>query len=94
MRDSNAVIRHGHALFCAVPQAILHFPLTQHTAAAVNSERIAAQILGKLTAGGKFELYILSGKAADPVRQFFRADVTALSVMRAALGDEHRIAIL
>ena len=77
-----------------MPQTILHFPLVQHAAAAVHDKCVLAHVLRKLITRGKRELHILTGKSANPVRQFFRADIAALAVMRAAFGDEHSIAIL
>ena len=94
MSDGNAIVGHRHIPLGAVPQTILHFPLVQHAAAAVHDKCVLAHVLRKLIARGKRELHILAGKSANPVRQFFRANIAALAVMRAAFGDEHSIAIL
>ena len=53
MRDGNAIVGHWHIPLGAVPQTILHFPLVQHTAAAVNNKRVLTHVLGKLIARGK-----------------------------------------
>ena len=94
MSDGNAIVGHRHIPLGAVPQTILHFPLVQHAAAAVHDKCILAHVLRKLITRGKRELHIFAGKSANPVRQFFRANIAALAVMRAAFGDEHSIAIL
>ena len=74
----------------------LHFPQVQHTAAAVNDERIALQsfgIFGKLTAADKVKIQSFAGVLPYPAGQFDSADVLALSMVGAAFTNQNFIAV-
>ena len=93
LRDGDAVVRDGDGLLGGAAQARLHFALVQHARAAVNDERVRGEVIRELTARGEGKIDVPAGVAFHPARQLFRADVTALAVMCAALGDENRIAV-
>ena len=60
----------------------------------MNDQLIAGHILRKFRPRRKMKLRRFSRVLADPVRQLLRADVTALAMMRTALGNKDRISVL
>ncbi len=83
--DYNAVVCDGSiGIFCAFNPG-LHFPLIQHTCAAMDHKLKIPGIVWKFTAGGEEKLRLGFGIAANPFRKLFCADITALPVVRAAL---------
>ena len=92
--DGHAVIGDGHPGSHGPLHPGLHLPVVEHTAAAVDGQRDAVKVLRKFAAGSEAELQVFfAGVAVDPRRQLHRADILALAMMGAALGDQHRIAI-
>ena len=59
----------------------------------MNDKRIFRNVFGKIPARREVENNVLSRIFADPIRQFDRADVVALPVVRATLADKHTVAV-
>ena len=93
MGDCEAVVDDGNALRRGAGETRLHLFFVEHTAAAVDDQPDARKILRKLAAGGEPELRGCAGERADPRGELFGADVAALAVMGAALGDEHDVSV-
>ena len=93
LRNCRPVICDRDALAEAGCQTGLHFPLVEHTPAAVDDERNAGEILRKLRTGGKPQIQRFAGITRQPAGQLFSPDVAALPVVRAALGNQHRVAV-
>lgn len=68
--------------------------LLRHTAAAVDHQGIGGEILWELDAGGEGEFQRTAGVFSEPGGELFRTDITALTVMGAALRDEDSIPVL
>ena len=90
---NQTVIGEGHALSESALHAAGHFALIEHAAAAVYDRLVARQILRELRAGAGLDAHIRAGTLTNPAGDFHRADVAALPVMRAALSDEHCVAV-
>ncbi len=96
MRDQRSVIREGNPRVLGTVHPILHLPLRQHTAAAMDDHGVflRGKLLGEAPAGGEFKAKVPSRVLPDPSGQLHRADVLALAVVGTALGNEHLFAVL
>ena len=92
--NQNPIIGHRDLLIDSAAKTALHLPRIQHTAAAMNDQLIAGHILWKFRPRCKMKLRRFSRVLTDPSRQLLRADVTALAMMRTALGNKDRISVL
>ena len=92
--NQNPIIGHRDLLIGSAAKTALHLPRIQHTAAAMNDQLIAGHILWKFRPRCKMKLRRFSRVLTDPGRQLLRADVTALAMMRTALGNKDRISVL
>lgn len=96
MGDESTVIGERDAGCLRSFHPALHFTPVQHTAAAVNDERIALQffgIFGKLASAGKVKIQSFAGVLPYPAGQFDSADVLALSMVGAAFTNQNFIAV-
>ena len=92
--DAQSVVGHGHVLVRSAAVPVLHFPFVQHAAAAVDNQFVQGKVCGEFRAAGPGKAELFAGKILNPFRQFFRADVAALPVMGAALGNQNTVAVL
>ena len=92
--DGHAVVDHGDAGGLGDGDPVLHGGLVEHTAAAVDHQVEAGKVLGELSAGAKGEVKNLSGVIPNPAGDLHRADVVALAVVGAALGDQDPVPVL
>ena len=92
--NGDAVVDDGKTGFLRMSDAPVHFLFVEHTAAAVHAEFIPGQIFGKLAAGCEGVFWFRTGEFLNPRGHFHRADVTALTVVGASLGDEDSVPVL
>ena len=94
MGDGNAVVGKWHARVGGGFPAVVHLPAVEHAAPAVDDQLVGGQILGEVPAGGVLQPQVFAGVLPQPPGDFHRADVLALAVVGAALGDEHPVPVL
>ena len=94
LRDSRSIIRDRNAVCAARGQSGAHLLRVEHTSAAVDHERKVSRIVREFPAGREAEAQLFAGVGLQPARKLFRADVAALPVVRAALGDQDGVAVL
>ena len=89
MGDGDAVVGKGDPGVGGSLSAVLHFPLIEHAAAAVDHHGIRGKVLWEFGAGAELEIQGLAGVLLEPVWQLYGADVVALAVVGAAFADKN-----
>ena len=93
MRDEYAVVRHGDVLVFGAFHAVKHFARIQHTAAAMDDQTIFLQVFGECLTARRFETKLFLRVFGEPMRDFYCADVVALTVVCTAFRNKHRVAV-
>ena len=94
MGDQGSVVREVGALVLGAFPAVHHFPFVEHTAAAVNDQRVLAQVFGESPARGEGELQVLARVVRDPPRNLHGPEILALTVMGTAFGHQNGVSVL
>lgn len=90
--DSYTVVRKGDPLILRALHAVEHLPLGEHAPAAVQHEGKLAEILGKARAGAELDQNVRPAVGPQPSGKLHGSNISALPVVRAALGDENFVA--
>jgi len=85
MCDQHAVIRYADTLLARLFNAILHFPPIEHTAPAMDDNRVFRNISGITSTSCPFKLDIFTCHLTNPTGDFYRTDVIGLKMVSAAL---------
>ena len=65
----------------------------EHTASAVYHERGIFEVFGEIPAGTEADIQLFSRCLTEEFREFHAADISALPVVSAALGNKNGIAV-